>query len=49
MTGWLIEGDTVHFGRISTVAVAPDGALLGGDDPDGVIYRVSFTAGAERI
>jgi glucose/arabinose dehydrogenase len=42
VTGWLIEGGTAHFGRLSDVAVARDGALLVNDDHNGVIYRVSY-------
>lgn len=41
ITGWLIEGGRAHFGRLSTVAVAGDGALLVNDDHNGVIYRVT--------
>jgi glucose/arabinose dehydrogenase len=42
VTGWLIEDGAAHFGRLSAVAVARDGALLVNDDHNGVIYRVSY-------
>jgi glucose/arabinose dehydrogenase len=41
ITGWLIEDGTAHFGRLSTVTVARNGALLVNDDHNGVIYRVT--------
>jgi glucose/arabinose dehydrogenase len=44
VTGWLIEDRTAHFGRLSAVAVAGDGALLVNDDHNGVIYRVAYGA-----
>jgi glucose/arabinose dehydrogenase len=43
ITGWLIENGTAHFGRLSAVAVARDGALLVNDDHNGVIYRVTYS------
>lgn len=48
VTGFLDRsGDGIgHRGRPTGLAVAPDGALLFGDDVNGVIYRVSYT-GAE--
>jgi glucose/arabinose dehydrogenase len=42
ITGWLIENGTAHFGRLSDVKVARDGALLVNDDHNGVIYRVTY-------
>jgi glucose/arabinose dehydrogenase len=45
ITGWLIEDGRAHFGRLSTVAVAADGALLVNDDHNGVIYRVTWDGG----
>lgn len=48
ITGWLIEDGTAHFGRLSTVAVARDGALLVNDDHNGVIYRVTWSPTENR-
>lgn len=42
MTGFLFDGNTV-FGRPAGLAVMPDGALLVGDDFNGVVYRVAYT------
>ncbi|MBC8134335.1 MAG: sorbosone dehydrogenase family protein [Fibrella sp.] len=39
------EGEVGHFARLAGVAVAKDGALLVGDDTNGVIYRVSYSGG----
>ena len=41
MTGFLFDGNRV-FGRPAGLAVMPDGALLVGDDFNGVIYRVTY-------
>ncbi len=43
LTGFLYDGNRV-FGRPAGLAVLPDGALLVGDDFNGVIYRVAYTA-----
>jgi glucose/arabinose dehydrogenase len=43
MTGFLYDGNRV-FGRPAGLAVMPDGALLVGDDFNGVVYRVSYPA-----
>jgi glucose/arabinose dehydrogenase len=40
--GWLIENGQAHFGRLMGVAQAGDGALLVGDDTNGVIYRIAY-------
>jgi glucose/arabinose dehydrogenase len=40
--GWLIEGGRAHFGRLMGLTQAGDGALLVGDDTNGVIYRISY-------
>jgi glucose/arabinose dehydrogenase len=45
LSGFLIEGGTAHFARLSGMAVAPDGSLLIADDTNGVIYRVTYTGG----
>lgn len=42
MTGFLFDGNKV-FGRPAGLAVTPDGALLVGDDYNGVVYRVAYT------
>lgn len=43
LTGFLVDGGQHHFGRPVGVAVARDGALLVGDDVNGVIYRVAHS------
>lgn len=43
LTGFLYDGNRV-FGRPAGLAVLPDGALLVGDDFNGVVYRVSYAA-----
>jgi glucose/arabinose dehydrogenase len=43
ISGWLIENGAAHFGRLMGMAQAVDGALLVGDDTNGVIYRVAYT------
>ena len=48
VTGFLIEGGRAQFARLAGVAVATDGALLGADDQNGVIYRVAYGGGAAR-
>jgi glucose/arabinose dehydrogenase len=40
--GWLIENGRAHFGRLMGIAQAGDGALLVGDDTNGVIYRIAY-------
>jgi len=45
-SSWLLEGGRAHFGRPTGLAVARDGALLVGDDANGVIYRIRYTGGA---
>ena len=42
LTGFLVEGDKSEFGRPCGLVQAPDGALLMGDDDNGVIYRVAY-------
>jgi glucose/arabinose dehydrogenase len=41
MTGFRYDGNRV-FGRPAGLAVLPDGALLVGDDFNGVVYRVAY-------
>lgn len=43
LTGFLGDGGKHHFARPMGLAVAADGALLVGDDANGVLYRVSYT------
>jgi glucose/arabinose dehydrogenase len=40
--GWLVENGQAQFGRLMGLAVARDGALLVGDDENGVIYRIAY-------
>lgn len=42
VTGFLIENDRAHFGRLVGLAIHPDGSLLFTDDTNGVIYKVSY-------
>lgn len=46
LTGFLADGGRTHFARPMGLAVAKDGALLVGDDANGVIYRVAAAAPA---
>ena len=45
-SGFLVQEDGAwgHLGRLCGVAVAKDGALLVGDDKNGIIYRISYDA-----
>ena len=43
LAGFLYDGNRV-FGRPAGLAVLPDGALLVGDDFNGVVYRVAYAA-----
>ncbi len=45
MTGFLTNGGRAHFGRLMGLAQMPDGAMLVGDDTNGVIYRVAYVGG----
>jgi Raf kinase inhibitor-like YbhB/YbcL family protein len=42
LTGFLVDGGRGHFARPVGLAVMPDGALLVGDDANGVVYRVAM-------
>jgi glucose/arabinose dehydrogenase len=42
VSGFLMDEGRAHFGRLAGVAQARDGALLLGDDTNGVIYRVTY-------
>lgn len=46
LTGFLTTGGKEHFARPMGLAVAKDGALLVGDDANGVIYRVAYNGKA---
>lgn len=41
LTGFLVNNNKAHFGRLVGVAVHTDGSLLVSDDTNGVIYRVA--------
>jgi len=41
LTGFIINNNRSHFGRLAGLAVHTDGSLLVSDDTNGVIYRVS--------
>jgi glucose/arabinose dehydrogenase len=41
LTGFLIDNNRSHFGRLVGVAVHQDGSLLVSDDTNGVMYRIS--------
>lgn len=43
LQGFLTDGGKTHFARPVGLAMAADGALLVGDDANGVIYRVAYT------
>ena len=50
LSGFLVDGGTRHFARPMGLAIAKDGALLVGDDANGVIYRVAHAGeGAEPL
>jgi Raf kinase inhibitor-like YbhB/YbcL family protein len=54
ITGFLInnatpDGKAGHIARLAGIAVAKDGALLVGDDANGIIYRVSYQAPPRRM
>jgi glucose/arabinose dehydrogenase len=42
VTGFIVNSERAHFGRLVGVATAKDGALLFSDDTNGVVYRVSY-------
>ena len=41
LSGFVIDNNRSHFGRLAGLAVHSDGSLLVSDDTNGVIYRVS--------
>ncbi|TLV04034.1 sorbosone dehydrogenase family protein [Dyadobacter luticola] len=43
VTGFIVNNNRAHFGRLVGVAVHKDGSLLFSDDTNGVVYRVSYT------
>jgi glucose/arabinose dehydrogenase len=45
VSGWLVEGGRAHFGRLMGLAQDTNGALIVGDDDNGVIYRISYGGG----
>jgi glucose/arabinose dehydrogenase len=42
LTGFIVDNNRAHFGRLVGLAVHRDGSLLFSDDTNGVIYRVSY-------
>ncbi|MCE7064922.1 sorbosone dehydrogenase family protein [Dyadobacter sp. CY326] len=42
VTGFIVNNNRAHFGRLVGVAVHTDGSLLFTDDTNGVVYRVSY-------
>jgi glucose/arabinose dehydrogenase len=44
-SGWLLEDGRAHFGRLMGIAQSADGALLIGDDTNGIVYRVEYVGG----
>jgi glucose/arabinose dehydrogenase len=42
VTGFIVDNNKAHFGRLVGVAVHEDGSLLFSDDTNGVIYRVAY-------
>lgn len=45
ITGWLLEEEVAHFGRVAGLLVLSDGSLLLSEDTNGVIYRIEYTGG----
>lgn len=45
ITGWLLEEEVAHFGRVAGLLVLSDGSLLLSEDTNGVIYKISYTGG----
>jgi glucose/arabinose dehydrogenase len=46
LTGFLSDDGKSEFGRVAGLAITPDGALLVSEDTNGVIYKVTYRAGA---
>ncbi|NJO03878.1 MAG: sorbosone dehydrogenase family protein, partial [Bacteroidia bacterium] len=42
VTGFLVDNNTSHFGRVCGITTHPDGSLLVTDDHNGVIYRIAY-------
>jgi glucose/arabinose dehydrogenase len=45
LTSFLVDGGQAETARLAGIAVAKDGALLVGDDENGILYRVSYGDG----
>lgn len=43
VTGWLLEEEVAHFGRLAGLLGLQDGSLLLSEDTNGVIYRIAYT------
>ncbi|ASY63829.1 L-sorbosone dehydrogenase [Sinorhizobium sojae CCBAU 05684] len=46
LTGFLSDDRKMEFGRLAGLAIAPDGSLLVSEDTNGVIFRITYRAGA---
>lgn len=46
LTGFLSDDRQMEFGRLAGLAIAPDGSLLVSEDTNGVIFRITYRAGA---
>lgn len=42
LTGFLVNNNRAHFGRLVGLTVLPDGSLLLSDDTNGMLYRISY-------
>tara|TARA_R110002020_G_scaffold417571_1_gene626717 strand:- start:16091 stop:17305 length:1215 start_codon:yes stop_codon:yes gene_type:complete len=42
LTGFLVDENTAHFGRLVGLAVHPDGSLFLTDDTNGVMYQIKY-------
>ncbi len=42
LTGFLVDNNRAHFGRLVGLTILPDGSLLVSEDTNGVIYRIAF-------
>lgn len=44
-TGWPLEEEVAHFGRVAGLLVLSDGSLLLSEDTNGVINKISYMGG----
>ncbi|QIX62834.1 sorbosone dehydrogenase family protein [Hymenobacter sp. BT18] len=47
LTGFLVDNNKAHFGRVCGITQHTDGSLLITDDANGVIYRVAYAGGKD--